>query len=431
MAHSHIDDERLIGYQDLSDDDLKFGTDERASASNPRPEGSGTWAYLGLLGLLFVGLVGFSFACEDRSPSATGIGATNGVAADGGGSARVLVDIDRGVVTVDGSVPDEASRDAVINAIALQYGPENVVDGLTVDPSVTLDGGVLTIAGRAEVGDGRPGDVEEALQVALDLSMADVVIDRIEAGQIPADLTAQVDGDQVVLSGVAPDDETVARLVSLAGAVWGVPNVDASSLSVGDTSLAGARLAITGSALPGDERSRDYEQAIRSELSADLQIQLQVESSVSAEVLADLEARIKEVVTEQPILFEPRSAEIDAASDAVLQRVAQLLEEIPAVPVEVVGHTDSEGVEEENLVLSQDRAEAVVVRLEDLGVDRDRLTSRGEGQSQPVASNDDPVSRALNRRIEFLVIGAADSADSGDSSSTDPAEDPAGDTADE
>ena len=86
--------------------------------------------------------------------------------------------------------------------------------------------------------------------------------------------------------------------------------------------------------------------------------------------------------------------------------MAEALNAIPDISVEVVGHTDDAGPEAENQALSLQRAEAVVARLGELGVDTARLTARGEGESQPLVPNDTPEQREQNRRIEFRIVGA-------------------------
>ena len=69
----------------------------------------------------------------------------------------------------------------------------------------------------------------------------------------------------------------------------------------------------------------------------------------------------------------------------------------------MAGHTDSQGAPENNLDLSQRRAEAVTSYIGESGVDTSRITSAGYGETKPVASNDTPEGRAQNWRIEFVV----------------------------
>ena len=68
------------------------------------------------------------------------------------------------------------------------------------------------------------------------------------------------------------------------------------------------------------------------------------------------------------------------------------------------GHTDSDGLPEENELLSQSRAEAVVTALVAQGVESERLDAVGFGDTQPIASNETGEGKARNRRIEFLLL---------------------------
>ena len=76
----------------------------------------------------------------------------------------------------------------------------------------------------------------------------------------------------------------------------------------------------------------------------------------------------------------------------------------PDLRIEVGGHTDSRGSDALNLRLSQRRAESVLEYLAQAGVSRSRLSAVGYGEARPVASNDNETGRALNRRVEFVVL---------------------------
>lgn len=90
-----------------------------------------------------------------------------------------------------------------------------------------------------------------------------------------------------------------------------------------------------------------------------------------------------------------------AASEDVIADIAAALAICPSQPVYVEGHTDADGLDETNLVLSLSRAEAVVDRLVEQGVDPQRLFAVGYGASLPVASNETAAGKAQNRRIVF------------------------------
>src|SRR5690606_11653681 len=74
------------------------------------------------------------------------------------------------------------------------------------------------------------------------------------------------------------------------------------------------------------------------------------------------------------------------------------------VRVEIGGHTDNTGKEAYNQQLSEKRAEAVYNYLIDAGISVSRLTFRGYGQAQPIATNDTPEGRGLNRRTDFKIV---------------------------
>jgi hypothetical protein len=76
----------------------------------------------------------------------------------------------------------------------------------------------------------------------------------------------------------------------------------------------------------------------------------------------------------------------------------------PAYSLEINGHSDSQGDDYKNLVLSQQRADAVKLYLVGKGINEDRMTSKGYGETMPVADNSTAAGRAKNRRVEFKVV---------------------------
>jgi OOP family OmpA-OmpF porin len=80
-----------------------------------------------------------------------------------------------------------------------------------------------------------------------------------------------------------------------------------------------------------------------------------------------------------------------------------VLKKHPKIAMEIAGHTDSTGPRDHNLDLSRRRARSVKKYLVDHGIDDKRLTTRGYGPDEPIASNDTPDGRAENRRIEFRI----------------------------
>jgi OOP family OmpA-OmpF porin len=104
------------------------------------------------------------------------------------------------------------------------------------------------------------------------------------------------------------------------------------------------------------------------------------------------------------VTFEYNSAELTPGALQTLSGVADALRGEPNLRAEIAGHTDSSGADAYNLRLSQQRADAVLVYLSSLGIERSRLIARGYGEGQPVADNGSEAGRERNRRVEFRVI---------------------------
>jgi outer membrane protein OmpA-like peptidoglycan-associated protein len=102
------------------------------------------------------------------------------------------------------------------------------------------------------------------------------------------------------------------------------------------------------------------------------------------------------------INFETGKSTIDPASAKTLDAAAAALKAAADMRAEVAGHTDNVGTPEANLTLSQDRAQAVMAALVERGINADRLTAKGYGQTAPIADNRSEEGRAKNRRVELV-----------------------------
>jgi len=117
-------------------------------------------------------------------------------------------------------------------------------------------------------------------------------------------------------------------------------------------------------------------------------------------------ARLNEVLSAQKITFEPGSATIASEGAAPLDALAKVLKDCQEFRMELGGHTDSQGGEDMNQRLSQERAQAVLSALRDRRVLVGNITARGYGESQPIADNGTEEGREANRRIEFVLLDA-------------------------
>ena len=104
------------------------------------------------------------------------------------------------------------------------------------------------------------------------------------------------------------------------------------------------------------------------------------------------------------ILFDTGKASIKFESAEILSQIINVLKKFPKSRFRIEGHTDSTGKRAKNMLLSQNRADAVKVYLIQGGVDQSRLESKGYGPDRPIASNKNKKGRELNRRVEINLI---------------------------
>jgi outer membrane protein OmpA-like peptidoglycan-associated protein len=105
------------------------------------------------------------------------------------------------------------------------------------------------------------------------------------------------------------------------------------------------------------------------------------------------------------IYFDVNKDVVKPESYGTLKDIAAVLNENPTVKVKIIGYTDSDGDDKANLDLSKRRAAAVKNELsKTFSVDVSRIETDGMGEGQPVAPNDTPSNKALNRRVEFVKL---------------------------
>jgi outer membrane protein OmpA-like peptidoglycan-associated protein len=149
--------------------------------------------------------------------------------------------------------------------------------------------------------------------------------------------------------------------------------------------------------------------------------QSQVDQAAQQRKLQDLEARLKDardtiakiatvkddargmVITLQgEVLFQTGKYDLKPAAMAKLDQIAQALHDKDQ-PITVYGYTDTVGTRDHNMVLSQNRAQAVRDYLATKGIPPDLLSAQGKGPDEPVADNTSIEGRAQNRRVEIVV----------------------------
>ena len=101
---------------------------------------------------------------------------------------------------------------------------------------------------------------------------------------------------------------------------------------------------------------------------------------------AEITAQIRNLVLRAPLLFLPE------------------LHDNPDLIIEISAHTDNVGNADYNIMLSERRAQSVANYIVESGIQQNRLQSKGYGMTKPLVPNDSEENRAINRRVEFVVL---------------------------
>lgn len=137
----------------------------------------------------------------------------------------------------------------------------------------------------------------------------------------------------------------------------------------------------------------------------DEQVGYYISNIMVADAMADLRSKFLtegKIVT-QGILFDTNSSNIKPESVGTIDAIAKIFIDNPSLNIEIKGHTDSEGDEQKNLTLSNQRAESVKKYLvERHKIEESRLRTSGAGEGSPIEDNATSAGRAKNRRVEFI-----------------------------
>ncbi len=125
---------------------------------------------------------------------------------------------------------------------------------------------------------------------------------------------------------------------------------------------------------------------------------------VKPDDLTKLTLKLGDTIRLKNIYFDFDMAELLPRSFVELTKLAKILKENPALEIEIIGHTDSDGADNYNQKLSENRAKTVTLWLKKQGIRGEKLKFRGAGERQPIVSNGSENGRQQNRRVEFVVL---------------------------
>ena len=218
---------------------------------------------------------------------------------------------------------------------------------------------------------------------------------------------AQFGADRVTMgTRVAPDGLPEGWTVRVLTGIEAL-----SMLSSGAVTVLPDRVTVTGEA--GDATARDeIAQLFIDKLGRGAQFSIDVAYVEALDPLAGMPTpeecvnAIRGVTEGRKITFEPGSATLNADALPIMDDIAEVLRLCGDLRLRISGYTDSQGREETNLRLSQQRAESVLDALRLRRVPVGKFEAVGFGEADPIADNATEAGRETNRRIEFALIGA-------------------------
>lgn len=227
--------------------------------------------------------------------------------------------------------------------------------------------------------------------------------------------------NQVVVAGTVPDEATRNAILMRVREVYGAERV-VDQLGVGQVvappnwssyvqkivspqlkSISRGQLVISGNniELKGEVGNETQRQQLAADMATSLNPTYAIRNALR--VAAQEQAVLDATLANRIIEFEAGSSVLRPAGRSILDEMAAALLRMGGRKVEVIGHTDSQGSRDTNVVLSLARADSVRSYLAGKGVPPALVSTSGAGPDRPVAPNDTPEGRARNRRIEFRV----------------------------
>jgi OmpA-OmpF porin, OOP family len=226
---------------------------------------------------------------------------------------------------------------------------------------------------------------------------------------------------QVVVSGAVPDETTRVALLTRLRELYGADRVqdqltvggvvtppqwsasvqrlltsDLKTISHGELKVEGTQVSVRGET--SNEAAR---QEVVSRMATALTATYTVKNALR--VAAAEQHVLDDALNNRIVEFESGSAILTSVGRTVLDDMVNALRKVKGKRVEVIGHTDSIGTREANLVLSQARADSVKNYLLAAGLSAEFLSTSGAGPDRPIAPNVTDEGRARNRRIEFRL----------------------------
>ena len=226
----------------------------------------------------------------------------------------------------------------------------------------------------------------------------------------------------IVIEGAVPNEKIKAEILAKAYSIYGQQNVvdqiqvrqvttpsdwintvtkvindDLKKVKQGNLTVNGTEIKLTGK-LSNPEDIQTTQVRFQSLTPVNFRLNTQLSLNQAEQQIID--AALKNRIIE----FESGSAILAASGVQILNEMAVVLKRVRGKKVKILGHTDSSGDADKNIILSQQRADAVKTYLIHKNIPAESLSTEGLGSNKPVADNTTVEGRKKNRRIEFEVL---------------------------
>lgn len=340
----------------------------------------------------------------------------------------------------DAGFQERANCTLALGAPSRSWGD---VVALGIDAVAQLEGGIVTLSDTDMTliaPEGTPQDRFDDVVGALENALPDAFAVKAElpvkidtADESVAQFTATLSPEgSVQIRGRVPDQITNTVVENYANAKFGKSSITMrtrlgnnlprgwsvrvlaglealSELSNGVVSVEPAKMVVRGNT-GNTQASAVIARLLIDKLGQTADFEIDVTYVEELDPIASLPtpeeciAKIIATTEGRKITFDPGSADLTAATQPVVDDIAEILRTCGDLPVRVAGYTDSQGREIMNQQLSQDRADAVLTALRARRVPVSTFDAVGFGEENPIADNDTEEGRELNRRIEFSLI---------------------------
>jgi OOP family OmpA-OmpF porin len=236
-------------------------------------------------------------------------------------------------------------------------------------------------------------------------------------------LSVATEGDPVIVEGVVPDDATRADIVRRLRAIYGEARVmdrlevatvttpsnwsryvtqvlteDIKHVSAGELRIDGNTVHLSGKVADQDTRDR-----VRSRVKSAFNATYEVRDDLTVDDTGARQQILDGALANRTVQFESGSAVLTPEGRSVLDDMAAAIVRVGVPQLDVVGHTDSVGDRQANILLSVQRADVVKAYFAERGIEPQRMIVSGHGPDLPIADNTTAAGRARNRRIEFVI----------------------------